>query len=80
MKRNLVGSLILVMSLVLAACGGSGTAATDSGTDTAAASADADAPAQGELSTVAKDILGILQLEDTDLSVDPTQAATLLPL
>ena len=80
MKRNLACSLILVMSLVLAACGSSGTAATDSGTDTAAASADVDAPAQGELSTVAKDILGILQLEGTDLAVDPAQAATLLPL
>jgi hypothetical protein len=80
MKRNWACMTLLALSLMLAACGSSTSAATTTGTDTAAASASGAAPAQGELSTIAQDIVGILRLEGTDLAVDSTQAATLLPL
>jgi hypothetical protein len=79
MKLNWVCMTLLVLSLVLAACGSSTTSMT-TGTGAAAASAGTAAPAQGTLSPVAEDILGIFKLEGTDLAVDSTQAATLLPL
>jgi hypothetical protein len=79
MKRNWVCMTLLVLSLVLAACGSSTTSAT-TGTAAASASADTAESAQGSLSPVAEDILGIFKLEGTDLAVDSTQAATLLPL
>jgi hypothetical protein len=71
---------LLVVSLVLAACGSGSTTSTTTGTDATAASASNAASAQGTLSPVAKNILGIFKLEGTDLAVDSTQAATLLPL
>lgn len=83
MKRDLVLVTPLVLSLALAACSTgitTSTTSTTAGTDTATASADGAAPMQGELSTLATDILGIFKLEGTDLAVDSTQAATLLPL
>ncbi len=81
MKRTLTLAIPLVMSLALAACSSSGTASTAAGSGAAAtASADGAALMQGELSTVAEDMLGIFKLEDTDLAVDSAQAATLLPL
>jgi hypothetical protein len=80
MKWNSVCMTLLVLSLVLAACGSSSATSTTTGTGAATASAGTAAPAQGTLSPVAKDILGIFKLEGTDLAVDSTQAATLLPL
>jgi hypothetical protein len=79
MKRGLVCMTLFVLPLVLAACGSSTTSTTTS-TGAATASADTAASAQGTLSPVAEDILGIFKLEGTDLAVDATQAATLLPL
>ncbi len=46
----------------------------------AAAVAGGLAAAQGALSPVAQNIVGLLKLEDTELAVDPAQAETLLPL
>jgi hypothetical protein len=80
MRRNLVCMTLLVLSLVLAACGSSSTTSTTTGTDAATASAGVAASAQGTLSPAAKDILGIFKLEGTDLAVDSAQAAALLPL
>jgi hypothetical protein len=79
MKRNRVCMTLLVLSLVLAACGSS-TTSTTTGTGAATASASTAAPAQGTLSPAAEDILGIFKLEGTNLAVDATQAAALLPL
>jgi hypothetical protein len=79
MRRNWLCITLLVLSLVLAACGSS-TTSTTTGTGAATASASTAAPAQGTLSPSAEDILGIFKLEGTDLAVDSTQAATLLPL
>jgi hypothetical protein len=79
MKRKWVCMTLLVLSLVLAACGSSTTSAT-TGTTAAAASASSAGPAQGTLSPTARNLLGIFKLEGTDLAVDSTQAATLLPL
>ena len=79
MKKILVVGLAMMMTL--AACGGSveSTDSASAGTDGAAV-ADELVAAQGALSPVAQNILGLLKLEDTELAVDPTQAATLLPL
>jgi len=82
MKKTLLFGGVLVMALTLGACAGSsvGGASTGAETDTAAYSvADGDS-AQGTLSPVAENILGILKLEGTGLAVDSAQAATLLPL
>jgi hypothetical protein len=79
-KRNLACMTLLVLSLVLAACGSSSTTSTTTGTGPAAASAGTAEPAQGALSPTARNILGIFKLEGTDLAVDAAQAATLLPL
>jgi hypothetical protein len=71
----------LAMMMILTACGGS-VESTDSpaaGTDGAAAAGELVA-AQGALSPVAQNIIGLLKLEDTELAVDPAQAETLLPL
>jgi hypothetical protein len=69
---------LLVLSLALAACGGG--SATSTTTGAGAATASAGTAAQGTLSPTARNILGIFKLEGTDLAVDATQAATLLPL
>ncbi|MCX6071334.1 MAG: hypothetical protein NTU91_10835 [Chloroflexi bacterium] len=79
-KRNLLLATLLMLSLAVAACSTGSSTSTTTGTDTATASADGAAPAQGELSAIARNILGIFKLEDTDLAVDSAQAATLLPL
>jgi len=80
MKPNLALVTLLVLSLSLSACSTTATTSTTTGTDAAAASADGAAPMEGELSTIARDVLGIFKLEGTDLAVDSVQAATLLPL
>jgi predicted small secreted protein len=80
MKRNLLIITLLVVSLALTACGSGSTTSTTAGTDAASASAGNAAPSQGTLSPVARNILGIFKLEGTDLAVDSTQAAMLLPL
>ena len=79
MKKILVVGLAMMMTL--AACGGTaeGTDSAAAGTGGAAVAGEI-APAEGALSPVAENILGILELEGTELAVDPTQAATLLPL
>jgi hypothetical protein len=79
MKRNWVCMTLLVLSLVLAACSSSMTSTT-TGTGAATASTGTAAPEQGPLSPTARNLLGIFKLEGTDLAVDATQAATLLPL
>jgi hypothetical protein len=73
MKRNVILVIPLVLSLGLAAC-------SDRGTAAGVSLAEGGAPMQGELSTVAQDILGIFKLEGTELAVGSAQAATLLPL
>jgi hypothetical protein len=75
MRRNLLCMTVLVLSMVLTACGSS----TNPPATNPASSGDT-AASQGTLSPAAKDLLGIFKLEDTDLAVDATQAATLLPL
>ena len=79
MKKILVVGLAMMMTL--AACGGSveSTVSASAGMDGAAV-ADELVAAQGALSPVAQNILGLLKLEDTELAVDPAQAETLLPL
>jgi len=80
MKKILVVGL--AMMLTLAACGGSveSNVSAPAGTDGAAASVSESVAAQGALSPVAQNILGLLRLEDTELAVDPAQAKALLPL
>jgi len=80
MKRYRVCISLLVLSLVLAACASSHATSTATATAAATDSAGDAASAQGTLSPVAMDILGIFKLEGTDLALDATQAATLLPL
>ncbi len=79
MKKILVVGLTLMMTL--AACGGSveSTVPATAGTDGAAVAGEL-AAAQGALSPVAENIVGLLKLEDTELAVDPAQAETLLPV
>ncbi len=79
MKKILVIGLAMMMTLT--ACGGSveSTARPRRG-QTAPPSPRMAVAAQGALSPVAQNILGLLKLEDTELAVDPAQAATLLPL
>lgn len=73
MKSWLV-TIGLLLLLTLAACSAAG------GTAAPAAGASAPALSDGDLSAEAQLALGTLQLEDTALAVDETQAATLLPL
>jgi hypothetical protein len=80
MKRNVVCMTLVMTSLLLAACGSASTTPTTSGTVNATASAGGAGPMQGELTPVAKEMLGIFKLEGTDQAVDKAQAATLLPL
>ncbi len=72
--KSWIVTIGLLLLLTLAACSAAG--------DTTEPAADAAAPAlsDGDLSAEAQLALGTLQLEDTDLAVDETQAATLLPL
>ncbi len=79
MKKILVVGLAMMMTL--AACGGSveSTVSAAAGTDGAAVANELVA-AQGALSPVAQNIVGLLKLEDTELAVNPAQAETLLPL
>lgn len=80
MKMTVVFALSLILALT--ACSGSTDTASSAGTgpEAAAALAAESVAAQGALSPVAQNILGLLKLEDTELAVDPAQAATLLPL
>lgn len=82
MKKTVVLGLALIVALT--ACGGGSDSAASGGTGTGTEAADTSAVesvvAQGALSPVAQNILGILELEGTELAVDPAQAATLLPL
>ncbi|MBX3058204.1 MAG: hypothetical protein KF770_17210 [Anaerolineae bacterium] len=82
--------LILVLMLSLAACGGQG-AAMENGGDTAVSQTVAQVESgtavttltanyDDALSVVGQLAIGIVQLEETDLAVDETQAAALLPL
>ncbi|MCW5865452.1 MAG: hypothetical protein KIT52_20360 [Anaerolineae bacterium] len=72
--KSWIVTIGLLLLLTLAACSAAG--------DTTEPAADAAAPAlsDGDLSAEAQLALGTLQLEDTDVAVDETQAATLLPL
>jgi type II secretory pathway pseudopilin PulG len=80
MKRNVVCMTLMVIPLVLAACGSASTTPTTAGTANATTSAGGAGPMQGELTPVAKEMLGTFKLEGTDQAVDKAQAATLLPL
>ena len=79
-KKIVVLGLALILALT--ACSGSTESAVSGGTGTDAATASVveSVAAQGALSPVAQNILGLLKLEETELAVDPAQAATLLPL
>lgn len=80
-KRNGLPAMLLVLSLILAACGGTDSASpATSATETATASTGGIGAMQGELSTIARDMLGIFKLEGTDLAFDADQAAASLPL
>lgn len=75
MKKRVVvlGGLILIPILMLAACGGGTTPESTSSVGLSEDHGDA-------LSITAQLALGSLQLEDTDSAIDETQAAELLPL
>ncbi len=72
--KSWIVTIGLLLLLTLAACSAAG------GTAEPAADTAAPALSDGDLSAEAQLALGTLQLEDTDLAVDETQAATLLPL
>jgi len=74
MKKSIFSSLLLVLALTLAACGGA------SATDTAASYGTSSADNAGELSLPTQLLFGTLKLEGTDLAVDAQQASELLPL
>ena len=80
MKKILLLAFALILTLT--ACGGTTASSLTAGaaTDAGAASVSEAVAAQGALSPVAQNILGLLKLEDTELAVDPAQAETLLPL
>lgn len=80
LKRNLALVTLLVLTLSLAACSTASPTSTTTETDASSTSADGTTLMRGELSTVARDILGIFKLEGTELAVDSVQAAALLPL